>query len=88
MAKKYKLLGSDGKEYLSSTKGIFGGHKKHRLYGTLDCPSALLALSKRDTYKKSRVFFASEEDAIEVGYRPCARCLKDKYKIWKNQKEK
>ena len=85
MDKKYELTGSDGKQYLSSTKGSFGGHKKHRLYGTLDCPSALLSLSKRGTYRKSRVFFASEEDAIAAGYRPCARCLKDKYKIWKNQ---
>jgi len=82
---QYTLIGPDGKEYSSPIKGILGGHKKHRLYGTLDCPSALSSLLKNDTYKKSRVFFASEKDAERAGYRPCSRCLNNKYKIWKEQ---
>lgn len=85
MSKKYTLIRSDGKKYLSPTKGIFGGHKKHHLYGMLNCQSALLSLSKNNTYKKFRVFFASEKDAIAAGYRPCAKCLNGKYKIWKEK---
>jgi methylphosphotriester-DNA--protein-cysteine methyltransferase len=31
-----------------------------------------------------RVFFANEKDAIAAGYRPCGRCLRDKYNEWKD----
>ena len=30
-----------------------------------------------------RVFFADEETAIAVGYRPCATCMPDEYAAWK-----
>ena len=44
--KMYKLLGADGKEYLSETPGIFGGNGKLKIYGRLDCPSALSAIKR------------------------------------------
>jgi hypothetical protein len=34
-----------------------------------------------------RVFFANEATAIAAGYRPCAKCMKDKYLLWKSQQE-
>jgi len=35
--KMYKLLGADGKEYLSETPGTLGGNDKQKIYGRLDC---------------------------------------------------
>jgi hypothetical protein len=44
----YKLIGADGKPYGSTEPGTFGGHRKGRIYGRLDCPTALRFIS-RDT---------------------------------------
>ena len=55
-AKSYKLLGSDGKFYKSDILGLVGGHKKLKIYGRLDCPSALRYIAK-GKYVKHRVFF-------------------------------
>jgi methylphosphotriester-DNA--protein-cysteine methyltransferase len=84
---RYQLIGPDGKAYRSDAAGVLGGVRSSRLYGRLDCPSALRAIGKGDTYAKGRVFFASEDDAIAAGYRPCSVCLKDKYKAWKAANE-
>ena len=80
----YRLIGPDGLEYLSETPGALGGNKSNRppLYGRLDCSSALRAVAK-GTYQRSRVFFASEADAIAAGYRPCGNCLRAEYAAWK-----
>jgi methylphosphotriester-DNA--protein-cysteine methyltransferase len=80
----YTLLNKDG-FYESEEKGLFGGYKRMKIYGRLDCPSALWAIKKGD-YAKYRVFFATEQDAIECGYRPCGNCMKEEYKIWKENK--
>ena len=86
--KGFKLLGADRKTYESSTMGEFGGASRSRLYGRLDCPSALAALKKGGPYKDERVFFADEATAIAAGYRPCARCLPEKYAAWKKTSAK
>lgn len=83
----YKLIGKDGKQYLSETPGTLGGHKKLKIYGRLDCPSALKYIEKGQ-YVKQRVFFADEETAIAAGYRPCGVCMKEKYKKWKESQTK
>lgn len=85
--KKYKLIGPDGKEYLSEEKGTLGGHRKLSIYGRLDCPSALRYIAKGD-YVQYRVFFKDEETAIAAGYRPCYYCMREKYKSWKSEKDK
>lgn len=79
--KPYKLLGPDG-PYVSETPGTFGGNRDAKIYGRLDCPSALAALRKGG-YVRCRVFFADEPTAIACGYRPCGRCLREKYHAWK-----
>lgn len=53
-----------------------------KIYGRLDCPSALRAIA-RGGYVRYRVFFADEATAIAAGYRPCARCLPGRYAEWK-----
>lgn len=54
----------------------FGGNAKLKIYGTLDCKSG--KRMKRD----NRVFFASENEAVENGFRPCGHCMKEAYWIW------
>lgn len=84
-AKTYNLTGADGKLYASAAKGTLGGHRKDKIYGTLDCKGAARWIAKGH-YVKQRVFFADEATAIAAGYRPCAGCLPEKYKEWKATK--
>ena len=80
----YTLLGADGKPRESDVPGQWGGHRRTRIYGRLDCPSALRAVA-RGGYLRQRVFFADEATAIAAGYRPCAICCPDRYQAWKQQ---
>ena len=84
--KTYKLVDENGKPYLSQTPGTIGGYKKRKIYGRLDCPSALRHIAKGE-YVKYSVFFADEETAIKAGYRPCGICMKEAYKVWKAKQE-
>ena len=36
---------------------------------------------------ENRVFFATEDEAIKAGYRPCGNCTKEKYREWKSEKQ-
>jgi methylphosphotriester-DNA--protein-cysteine methyltransferase len=83
--KRYRLIDADGARCESSTPGTLGGHAGTRIYGRLDCPSALRAIM-RGGYVRHRVFFADEATAVSAGYRPCARCLPDRYRAWKRRK--
>lgn len=79
----YTLIDEHGRPYKSITPGVLGGHRKLKIYGRLDCPSANRALAKGQ-YKQYRVFFKNEQTATAAGYRPCARCLHEEYKRWKS----
>jgi methylphosphotriester-DNA--protein-cysteine methyltransferase len=83
MTKTYRLLGANGRSYESPTKGLFGGNKRARIYGRLDCPSALRTIKRGRTYQQHRVFFADEGSAIAAGFRPCGTCMRDAYKKWR-----
>jgi methylphosphotriester-DNA--protein-cysteine methyltransferase len=83
--KRYRLIGPDGAVYLSSVPGTLGGHRRNRIYGRLDCPSALRWLAKGHLVRH-RVFFANEDTAIAAGYRPCAVCLPERYRAWKESR--
>jgi len=83
MTKTYQLLGPGGRTYESLTKGRFGGNKRARIYGRLDCPSALAAIKRGPTYQQHRVFFADEASALAAGFRPCGSCMRDAYKKWR-----
>ena len=72
MEKVYHLIGADGKPYDSTEPGTLGGHKGLKIYGRLDCPSALRYIAKGQ-YVKYRVFFKDEATAIAATARaPCA----------------
>ena len=82
-ARLYRLLGADSRETLSAEPGRLGGHRATRIYGRLDCPSALRAIARGGPYPRHRVFFADEAAAVAAGFRPCARCLPQAYRAWK-----
>lgn len=54
-------------------KICFGGNKKGKIYGTLGCKSG------KRMKKENRVFFISEKEAVENGYRPCGHCMRGCY---------
>jgi metal binding Ada-like protein len=82
LTKLYRLIGADGRPYLSGQPGTLGGHRKNRIYGRLDCAGAARWLAKGH-YVRQRVFFADEATAIAAGYRPCAGCMPAEYAAWK-----
>jgi methylphosphotriester-DNA--protein-cysteine methyltransferase len=83
MTKEFRLLGPDGVEYRSAIPGAFGGHRRSRIYGRLDCPNAMRWIG-RGHYVQHRVFFADAVTAVAAGFRPCAICLADDYARWKS----
>lgn len=54
------------------------GNKKLKVYGLLTCSSG------KRMKKENRVFFKSETEAVELGFRPCGHCLHSKYILWRN----
>jgi hypothetical protein len=78
----YTLLGPDRRPYPSAVPGRLGGHRRTRVYGRLDCPSALRAIAAGG-YLRHRVFFAHEATTIAAGYRPCGACLPATYAAWR-----
>lgn len=77
-------MDENGKLYLSAELGQWGGHRRQKIYGRLDCDSANRAIAEGG-YVKHRVFFKDEATAIKAGYRPCAKCMPEKYAEWKQQ---
>lgn len=67
MVKLYRIL-KIGEIIESSEPGVYGGHKKGKIFGTLDCKAGIRMK------KENRVFFHSLEDAVLEGYRPCKIC--------------
>ncbi len=78
----YRLLDANGATIISETPGLVGGNRRLKIYGRLDCPSALRALPRG--YARHRVFFADEATAIAAGYRPCGVCMRAEYRRWKS----
>ena len=64
------------KSLIKNGKIVLGGNKRLKIYGTLSCNSG------KRMKKENRVFFSSEKEAINEGYRPCGHCMKTKYLKW------
>jgi hypothetical protein len=86
-AKTYTLLDGDRRPYETTVKGLLGGHRRNRVYGRLDCAAAARALAAGG-YVADRVFFADEATALAAGFRPCAACLPERYRAWREQNAK
>lgn len=83
VVKPYTLIGQSGWSYTSEKPGEWGGHRRGKLYGRLDCAAAARAIASGG-YVTHRVFFADEATAIAAGYRPCAVCMPARYGEWKS----
>jgi len=57
----------------------FAGNNKLKIYGTLHCASG------KRMKKENRVFFQSEKEALQSGFRPCGHCMRAEYKKWKHE---
>jgi len=62
---------------IQSAKIALGGNKKLKIYGRLDCRAG------KRMKVINRVFFENRTEAIALGYRPCAVCMREEYVIWK-----
>lgn len=82
---EYTLMGPDGAYYTSSEPGRWGGNLSTGVYGRLDCRAARQAL-QRGGYADNRVFFATERDARQAGFRPCGVCCPKRYQAWKQKR--
>ena len=67
MAKLYSVL-KGGETVRTEIQGQYAGWRDGRIFGRLDCRSEMRMK------KESRVFFATLEDAVKQGYRPCNKC--------------
>jgi len=56
---------------------VLGGNRQLKIYGTLHCASG------KRMKVQNRVFFASEREALDAGYRPCGHCMREAYLQWK-----
>jgi len=78
MLQHSQISSTDLRRKIIENKICLGGNKKLKIYGTLSCTSG------KRMKKENRVFFTSEEEATDNGYRPCGHCMKDKYQKWKD----
>ncbi len=66
------------RQYIKQKRIGLGGNAKLKIYGALSCASG------KRMKKENRVFFVSEKEAMDLGFRPCGHCMKQRYQIWKN----
>ncbi len=58
------------KELIDAGNVQFGGNRRLKIYGTLSCGSG------KRMKVENRIFFESEEEAKDAGYRPCGHCMR------------
>lgn len=78
MIQHSKISEGDLRIKIKHHKIHFGGNRKLKIYGTLSCTSG------KRMKKENRVFFRTEEEALENGYRLCRHCMRTLYKKWKD----
>ena len=55
----------------------FAGNSPMKIYGVLNCSNG------KRMKTSNRVFFSSQQEAIDNNYRPCGHCMNVLYKQWK-----
>ncbi len=78
MIQHSEISDSDLRSKIKRQEIYFGGNKKLKIYGLLNCKSG------KRMKRENRVFFSTENEATENGFRPCGHCMKTEYKNWKN----
>jgi methylphosphotriester-DNA--protein-cysteine methyltransferase len=66
------------RKFIKGSQVQFAGYRPGKIYGTLSCCSG------KRMKPENRVFFGSEQEAIDAGYGPCGHCLKTRYRVWKS----
>lgn len=78
MIQHQEISDSDLRNKIKNAEICFGGNRKLKIYGTLKCSSG------KRMKRENRVFFLSEHEASQNGFRPCGHCMKTEYQNWKN----
>lgn len=78
MIQHSNLSDGDLRSKIKLQKIRFGGNKKLKIYGLLNCKSG------KRMKRENRVFFSTEIQAKQNQFRPCGHCMKTEYKNWKN----
>lgn len=68
MTKHCEISDSDLRNKIKNAEICFGGNQKLKIYGTLKCSSG------KRMKRENRVFFLSENEAKQNGFRPCGHC--------------
>ena len=77
--KQHSLLSDSAlRQGIKNGRILFAGNINLKIYGTLKCASG------KRMKRTNRVFFSSEKEALNLGYRPCGHCMKIAYQKWKN----
>ena len=79
MIHHYQISESDLRKTIKNKLVLFGGNLHAKIYGRLNCTSG------KRLKKQNRVFFASEKDAVDCGFRPCGHCMRTAYKKWRDE---
>lgn len=77
MIQHSKISDIDLRKLIKQKVVCLGGNQKLKIYGTLQC------VSGKRMKRVNRVFFSSESEALQNGFRPCGHCMKAAYKRWK-----
>ncbi len=77
MIRHIEVAYSQLKSLIQNQKLTLAGNSSLKIYGALSCSSG------KRMKKENRVFFESETEAIQLGFRPCGHCMHDQYLIWK-----
>lgn len=78
MIKHTDVTDKELRELIRRKQLLLGGNRNLKIYGTLCCKSG------KRMKRANRVFFISENEAVNKNYRPCAHCMPVIYKKWKN----
>lgn len=73
-----KIVDLDLRNKIKNAEICFGRNRKLKIYGTLKCSSG------KRMKRENRVFFLSEDEATQNGFRHCGHCMKIEYQNWKN----
>ena len=65
MLRHTEINDKDLRKEIKQNEISFGGNLALKIYGKLNCPSG------KRMKKENRVFFRSEEEAIQLSFRPC-----------------
>ncbi len=78
MIQHYTIIDNDLRKQIKEKAICFAGNNNLKIYGLLQCTTG------KRLKRTNRVFFVTETEAVENGFRPCGHCMKNRYKKWKH----